>query len=252
MNLVDLSLEGRVAVLELRRPERHNSLVPELLHDLVEAHRSAVDRGAAVGVLAAAGPTFSTGGDLGGIREAADREAYASALVGMLNETILEIGFGPIPMVAAVHGMLTGGSLGLVLACDHVVLADEATIRPWYATVGFAPDGGWTALLPEIIGRRRTASILLTDGTITAAEALAWGLAHETVPAVRVRGRALEAAEQMAAGKSGTRAAIRGLLAADRAGVAAALEAERAAFVAQVVTEESTAGMDAFLRGELR
>ncbi|NIQ52921.1 MAG: enoyl-CoA hydratase/isomerase family protein, partial [Gammaproteobacteria bacterium] len=70
-------------------------------------------------------------------------------------EAILEIAFGPVPMVAAVHGVLTGGSLGLVLACDRVVLAAETTIRSWYATVGFAPDGGWTALLPGVIGRRR-------------------------------------------------------------------------------------------------
>ena len=58
MTFVRLEVEGPVATLELDRPERHNSLIPELLGDLVDAHREAIGRGATVGVLAAAGPTF--------------------------------------------------------------------------------------------------------------------------------------------------------------------------------------------------
>ena len=252
MSMVRVSLDGPIGVLTLSRPERHNSLVPDLLIGLIEGHREIVDRGATVGVLTAAGPTFSTGGDIKAIREADDREAYARHLVGLLNEAVLEIAFGPIPMVAAVHGMLTGGSVGLVLACDRVVLAAETTIRSWYATVGFAPDGGWTALLPGIIGVRRAAAVLLADDTITPAEALAWGVVHEVTPGAAVRDRALETARRIAGTKAGARDAIRRLTAEDRSEVAARLEAELAGFVAQVTTDESTAGMDAFLRGELR
>ena len=250
MSLVRATVDGQVGILELQRPERHNSLIPELLEDLIAAHREIVEGGAAAGVLAAAGPTFSTGGDIGAIREASDRVGYSTELVGTLNQAILALAFGPIPMVAAVHGMVTGGSLGLVLACDHVVVGSTATIRSWYATVGFAPDGGWTALLPGIIGRRRAASVLLTDATITADEALAWGLAHEVVAGERVRDRALDVAARIAEGSPGAVDAIRRLTSADRAVVADSLEAERRAFLTQVVTKEATDGMEGFLRGE--
>lgn len=250
VSLVHASVDDPVGVLELQRPERHNSLVPEILEDLIAAHREVVDRGARVAVLAAAGPTFSTGGDITGIREATDRIEYSGTLVGLLNQAILEMAYGPIPMVAAVHGIVTGGSLGLVLACDHVVVASTATIRSWYATVGFAPDGGWTAMLPEIIGRRRVASVLLTDATISADDAVAWGIADTLVPAVQVRGRALADAARIAAGVPGTMTAIRRLAPESRTAVAGRLEAERSAFLAQVDTPEATEGMDRFLRGE--
>jgi len=59
MSLVRATVDGSVGLLELRRPERHNSLIPELLEDLIAAHREIVDGGAVAGVLAAAGPTFS-------------------------------------------------------------------------------------------------------------------------------------------------------------------------------------------------
>jgi len=252
VSLVAFHLDGAVGVVKLNRPERHNSLVPELLEGLLEAHRDVVAGGVSVILLAAAGRTFSTGGDVVGILGAGDRLAYSKRLVGLLNEVILAFAGGPVPVVGAVHGMVTGGSLGLVLMCDHVVLAAEATIRPWYSIVGFAPDGGWTALLPGVIGARRARSILLTDATITAADALDWGLADEVVPAGRVGERAMEAARKIAAGAPATRAAIRRLTRADLVEAAARLEAEREAFLAQVTTREATEGMNRFLRGELR
>jgi 2-(1,2-epoxy-1,2-dihydrophenyl)acetyl-CoA isomerase len=252
MTLVTARVEHGIGVTELHRPARHNSLVPDLLVDLMTAHREIVDGGAIVGVLAAAGTTFSTGGDIEAIRNASDRVAYAGELVGRLNEAILAIAGGSIPMVAAVHGMVTGGSLGLVLACDHVVMGDRVTIRPWYPAVGFAPDGGWTAMLPAVIGRRRAASVLLTDATTTASEALAWGLADEVVPGDRVRDRAMEAAGRIAGGDPGTRETIRRLTSRDLDAVEDGLERERQEFLRLVDTPAATAGMDRFLRGELR
>jgi 2-(1,2-epoxy-1,2-dihydrophenyl)acetyl-CoA isomerase len=131
-------------------------------------------------------------------------------------------------------------------------MASSATIRPWYLTVGFAPDGGWTALLPDVIGRRRTAAVLLGDETITATQAIEWGLVHRVVPAGDVPGTAREVADRIALGYADAAGAARRLLAADRDRVVRALEAERAAFCEVVVGDEATAGMDAFLGGRLR
>jgi 2-(1,2-epoxy-1,2-dihydrophenyl)acetyl-CoA isomerase len=251
VSLVMGEIRSRVGIIELCRPERHNSLIPDLLDDLMMAHAEVVDGGARAAVLAAAGRSFSTGGDLGAIRDAADRIAYAEVLVGRLNEVILALAGGPIPLVAAVHGVVTGGSLGLVLACDHVVMGEGVTIRPWYASVGFAPDGGWTAILPEVIGRHRAARVLLSDATVTATEAHAWGLADEVVASGLVRDRALEAAERLARAAPGTRAAIRRLAGMDLRVVEDRLDAELRAFLDLVDTPDATAGMDRFLgRGE--
>ncbi|MFE3451958.1 enoyl-CoA hydratase/isomerase family protein [Nonomuraea sp. NPDC059194] len=315
--LVKLEDDGEVATIVLNRPERHNSLVPDLLEDFLEA--VARVKAAAV-VLAAEGRSFSTGGDLRAFADlaaraddprvpvtsdprlavtsdprlastgytlaargdgsliavngdsrravigdslgavtgdpliAGDRErgrtgegnealaGYAHRIVGLLNQAILALLRLDVPVVAAVHGPVTGGALGLVLACDVVLVSPEATFQPWYTTVGFGPDGGWTAMLPQRIGTARAAAIQVLDEPIDAATAVAWGLAHRIEPDVRQAARrtAERAARKRAVGV--TKRLING----DLDEVAARLEAERVAFVRQIVTSEAAEGMAAF------
>ncbi|MCP3996926.1 MAG: enoyl-CoA hydratase/isomerase family protein [bacterium] len=251
--LVKTHRAAPVATVELNRPERHNSLIPELLRDLLDAFAVAAnDDDVHAVVLAAAGKSFSTGGDVLGFSTAGGQLAeYAAETVGLLNEAIMAMIRMDKPIVAAVHGMVTGGSLGLLLGADVVLMAPEATITPWYSTVGYAPDGGWTAILPGIIGKRRVARLLLHDETITADEAVAWGLAAEMVDAPAIRNRAVSIAAEMTGLNPESPPTARSLLGADHEAVAAGLEAERQAFVEQILTPEARRGMDSFL-GRLR
>jgi 2-(1,2-epoxy-1,2-dihydrophenyl)acetyl-CoA isomerase len=240
---------GPVAILTLNRPERHNSLVPPLLEELLnalETIRSQPDLLALV--LQANGPSFSTGGDVRGFYDHGDGlEAYADHLVGLLNQVILALFELPVPTLAAVHGMVTGGSLGLVLACDIVLVAPMASFTPYYSVVGFSPDGGWTALLPAIIGPMRAAEVLLCDRTISAEQAIAWGLANRLVPAERMRDEVLRTAQEVAAKKPGSLRNTKDLLRLAFGDLAARLEAERLHFVRQVTTEEAQRGIVDFL-----
>lgn len=245
---------GPVSVLTLNRPERHNSLVPAFLEELlaaVEALRA--EAGVRAVVLQANGRSFSTGGDVAGFLEGMDNlEAYADTVVGLLNQVILALFELPVPVVAAVHGIVTGGSLGLVLGADLVLVAPEASFTPYYSVVGFSPDGGWTALLPAIIGRKRTAETLLHNRTITAEQAVAWGLASRIVPAERIREEALKAAQEIAAKKPGSIGHTKRLLGMALGDIAASLEAERAHFVQQIATQEAREGILAFVEGRLK
>jgi 2-(1,2-epoxy-1,2-dihydrophenyl)acetyl-CoA isomerase len=247
--LVKRQRSGTVATLVLNRPERHNSLVPELLSELLAGFDEAgSDPGVRAVVLAAEGRSFSTGGDVRGFFSAGDDlEQYAAETVGLLNRVMLAMLRLPQPVVVAVHGMVTGGSLGLVLAGDVVLMAPEATIAPWYGAVGFSPDGGWTALLPDVIGAKRAARVLFRNESIDAAAALAWGLATEIVPSDQIEERAVTVALEIAALKPGSTASSKRLLHHDLDDVAARLEAERAAFVQQILTPEAQKGMAAFL-----
>ncbi len=246
--LVQLAIDGDVATLTLNRPERHNSLIPELLTELLaalDALRARPELRAAV--LQANGRSFSTGGDVLGFYASADRAAYAADLVGLLNRAILGLIELPTPVVAAVHGIVTGGSLGLVLGADIVLAAPGASFTPYYTTVGFSPDGGWATLLPALVGRQRVAEVLLLDRPIAAEEAVAWGLATRLVPASSIREEALAVAHSIAGQLPGSVRRTRRLLWGDTAQIAAALEAERQAFVAQIVEAEAERGMAAFL-----
>lgn len=250
MRLVRVEREGGVTAVTLDRPFRHNSLVPELLEQLCDAWQAAeADPEVRACVLAAEGRSFSTGGDVRAFSEHAggDLAGYASTTVGLLNRAILSMVELPVPIVAAVHGMVTGGSLGLVLAADLVLVAPEATFTPWYGVVGFAPDGGWTAMLPDVIGRSRAADVLYGNRTIDADLAVAWGVANRVVPAERLRDEAVAVAGAIAGMVPGAiRHAKRGLW-PDVDRLATRLEAERRRFVEQVVTEEARAGMERFL-----
>jgi len=246
--LVTLQRRGAIALISLNRPARHNALVPGLLDALVQALGHPDSQGAAALVLRAEGRSFSTGGDLAGFRDHRDTIGdYAHALVGQLNAAIIAIYTHPAPVVCAVQGQVTGGSLGLLLAADHVIMRRGVTITPYYSVVGFSPDGGWTAMLPEIIGRQRTMDWLASNASHDADACLALGLAHE-VADDDSDAAALQWAERVAEKNAGSMARTRRLLNAGSDVLRHRLEAERENFVVQVQTRSALDGIDLFLR----
>src|SRR5690606_40151883 len=121
----------------LGRARMRNALVPGLLLALCvcleELGRR--DEPRAV-VLAADGDSFSIGGDLRRLAremQGAALETYSAELVGLLNQAIVSLLRLPQPVVGAVHGIVAGGAVGLVLGCDVVVAADDCRFEPRYA-----------------------------------------------------------------------------------------------------------------------
>ena len=245
--LVTLDVTGSSAVIRLNRPARHNALVPGLLEELLDALADERSCKARAVILAAEGPSFSTGGDLLGFwRHRHDIADYAQRLVGLLNQVMLSIITHPAPVACAVHGQVTGGSLGFLLAADRVIMQRDICITPWYSEVGFSPDGGWTALLPGIIGRQQSLDWLRDNTSVTAQECLNMGVAHELV-ASDVCAAALAWSGQFATMKE-----VNTELMHPRAGrnveeISQGLEAERLAFVRQIQTPEAIAGIAKFL-----
>ena len=247
--MILLQQQGPIVILTLNRPERHNSLVPELLAAFLEA-LTAIEANTAVHavVLQANGRSFSTGGDaLGFVQHADDIAAYSHRIVGLLNQVILAMLDLRVPIVTAVHGILTGGSLGFIMGSDIVLVTPQASFAPFYSTVGPSPDGGWAVLLPLLIGKRRAAEVLYLNTAIDAQTAVAWGLANRIVPAAAIRSEVQHVAEAIAAKKAGSIRHTKQLLNWDRDEIAARLEAELDHFLAQIVTDEAIAGFRDFL-----
>lgn len=158
---------------------RSNALEPRLLSALLgaldELERSGVQR-----ALLCGGPNFSTGGDVSRFFEAASRnaaEAYADEVVPALQSFVARMIAMPVLFATAARGAITGGSAGFLFASDIAALAPDAFVQPFYATMGFAPDGGWTAILPERIGAGAAARWLHCDERLSAGDLLAQGLA---------------------------------------------------------------------------
>lgn len=245
MSAVTLTYADGVAVLTLNRPERCNALSDDLLDDLNTALESLENSRALI--LRASGRHFSTGGDVARFAQevaAGNGRAYARAVVGGLNRAILRLAALPCPVLAEVQGALTGGSLGLVLAADLVAMDRRAFIQPFYSTVGFAPDGGWTAMLPACIGARQARKIQLLNQRIGADAALALGIADLVCDDLASASAGWLA---ILANKVPGALAVTKRLTRDLAALEAALEAEREAFVERIDTDEVRDGMARFL-----
>lgn len=249
MSEVTLEISSAVATITLRRAHRHNTLVPSFLSELRDAFRRAGSApGVAAVVLSAEGSTFSTGGDVRAFWDHRDdSEPYARETVGGLHALMVDMMRLPHPIVVGVGGMVTGGSLGLVLASDVVIVSPEATFTPWYSVVGFSPDGGWTALLPHMIGRARVADVLHTNRTITAEESVAWGLASRLVAPADLDAAAQTLALEIAGFRHGSQRSIKRLLGGDIDDAEVRLAVEEERFVTQIATDEARQGMARFL-----
>ncbi len=250
-DLVLVAVEDRVARLTLNRPARHNSLVPELMDDL-HAALDRIEREDLVAVvLAGKGPSFSSGGDVAAFAALprGERRAYAGRLVGSLNRAILRLLDLPCPLIVRLHGLATGGSCGFVFAADLVAMAPAAFLAPYYVDVGFAPDGGWTALLPERIGAARAAAIQLLNQRVGPAEAVALGLATALVAEERLDAQVAAWTGTLKAKAQASLAATRALLMPPwrAAAIRAGLERERAHFMDLIDSPQAEAGMARFL-----
>ena len=259
--LVLLTLAPPLATITLNRPERHNSLIPELLEDLLTAFETVrAEPDIRAVMLQANGRSFSTGGDLQGFAdhlsphpqplsrgERGALEEYSHRIVGLLNQVILTMLDFPCPIITAVHGIVTGGSLGLVLASDVVLVSEGASFTPYYSVVGFSPDGGWTAMLPNLIGLRRTSEILLANRTITAEQAVAWGLANHLVPAETLHADAHTLAQKIASHQPHSILQTKQALRSHLGDVETRLETERERFVQTIMRPETQESMIRFM-----
>lgn len=250
MTVVNYHTEDGVACLTLNRPSRHNALVPELLDELLDKLDVCRQERPAVLILEAEGRSFSSGGDVAGFYDTprGQRGAYAAKVVGALNQVILSLLDLPMPTIASVQGLVSGGSLGLVLACDLAIASDKASFAPWYSVVGFSPDGGWSALLPERIGRARALEVQLTNRSIDADEAHRLGLVQYRTDTPGLAPLSREIATAIRDKQAGSLRHTLALTRPDRAQAAAGLEAEYRHFLEQIESDEADHGMAAFLR----
>jgi len=248
---VQIERQDGVLRLTLNRPGRANSLTPGLLDALCEALGGAGNARAVI--ITGTGTSFSCGGDVAAIRDNSDDperlQTYCEALLSALNRTLLQIRALPCPVIAAVNGPVTGGSLGLMLTADLSVMARTAFIQPYYAKMGFAPDGGWTALLPDRIGRARTASWLALDTRISAEQALEMGVTDRIADVSALEATISDMLCELEQHDAGVIATSRRLLdrQAGPAGLADRLEAERLAFMTHISRPETRDRMDHFL-----
>ncbi len=135
------------------------------------------DEGVRAIVLTGAGGAFSAGGDIAGFLEASAEELSRLAWNVAAPERC------PKPVIAAISGYCLGVGLELALACDFRICSEDAQLGLPEVGLGMIPGSGGTQRLARIVGLSRAKDVIMRRKRISAADALAWGLVSEVVPA---------------------------------------------------------------------
>ena len=204
MNELDLTMtpsdlhfemRGAVAVIRLSRPAKRNALSDGLILALRNLFETLPPEAKAA-VLHGEGDHFCAGLDLSELKE---RDAGQGLMHSRSWHAALErVQFGPVPVVAALHGAVVGGGLELASAC-HIRVADDTV---FYAlpegSRGIFVGGGGSVRIPKLIGVARMTDMMLTGRVYNAFEGERIGLAQYLTPAGQAFDKAMELAERMA------------------------------------------------------
>lgn len=237
-----------IATIRFNRPEVLNAINLETARAFGAAVDAVTaDDGVRVIVLAAEGQAFIAGGDLGYFRAAADRAAAAEVLIATMHAPLLKLARDRRPVLASLKGAVAGGGVGVALAADLAVAADDVRFNLAYVAVAASPDCGSTWNLVHLVGLRKAMELALLGDSVDAAEALRLGLVNRVVPRAELDDATESVARRMAALSPLALARTKALLrAAVHAPLEAQLDAERAAFAAGAVTADFAEALDAF------
>ena len=250
---IQLEMHGSVCVLTLNRPERLNALNVQVANDFKAAVAEARERGARAIVLTGAGRAFSAGGDLREMQEIAKSdgrvEAFFDEPLRVLNEAILLIRETPIPFIAAVNGVASGGGCNLALACDLVIAAESARFNQAFIKIGLTPDCGGTFMLPRLVGWKRATELLFTGELVGAKAAAEMGMINSAVPDEELMSRAMAMAENLAQAPTAAIAEIKMLLDASATNdLRSQLNLEHKTQIESGKTKDFVEGVSAFLQ----
>jgi 2-(1,2-epoxy-1,2-dihydrophenyl)acetyl-CoA isomerase len=250
---VQLDVQGGVATITLNRPEVLNALDLPMAEALVRAIQVCMDdNGIRAVLLTGAGHGFCAGGDMKAawehIQAGGDPRHFFRDLTVPLHRLIADMRQMEKPIVAAINGAAGGAGVSLAAACDLRLAAESARLKQAYTSIGLVPDGGWTAIVPQIIGAARAAELLLLDPVLDARQAAALGLVHEVVPDDGLAERAREVATRLAQGPTTAFGGAKALVnAALFPMLEVQLERERQRIIAQGSTRDFLEGVSAFV-----
>ena len=235
---------GRVGLVTLNRPQALNALNHALMTELMDA-LDAFDKNEAIGAMVITGSekAYAAGAD---IKEMADKSAMQ-----MTREDHIAV-FGRIrairrPVIAAVSGWALGGGCEIAMSCDMIVASETAKFGQPEITIGVIPGAGGTQRLTRAVGKAIAMEMMLNNRTLTAEEALRYGLVNRVVGVDAYLDEAIKLAQEIASrAPVAIRSAKKMVNQAYERFLGEALEEEKKEFYNLFTTEDQKEGMRAF------
>jgi enoyl-CoA hydratase len=240
-----IEIQERVGLIRFNRPKSRNALNSPMLRELMEA-LEAFDADDDIGAIVIAGDdkAFAAGADI--------KQMAGASVVEMLKSDFIPT-FDRLrgikkPVIAAVCGWALGGGCELAMACDMIIAAENARFGQPEISLGVIPGAGGTQRLPRAVGKAIAMEMVLNNRTLSAGEALGYGLVNRIVPVESYLDEALKLAAEIAsraplavrAGKEAVNAAFETFL-------SEGLAAEMDLFYRLFSTTDQKEGMSAFI-----
>ncbi len=244
-NELIVSAADGVTTITLNRPDALNAITPSMLEALDAAVAAAdADPEQRIVVLTGTGRAFSAGVDL----KALGQTSPANGVVGTLldepaRRLTNRLSTMPTVSIAKVNGFCFTGALEIALACDLMVVAEEAKVGDTHAKFALRPTWGMSQRLPRAVGPAKARELSFTARTFTGVEALEMGMACRAVPAAELDAEVASLSADIVANSAGSLAAYKDLYdASDRLGLSDGLAYEAANDYPIADTAERLAG----------
>jgi enoyl-CoA hydratase/carnithine racemase len=208
-NFLKIEREGAIVTLTMSQPSTRNALtgntaVPEFVRACEDITS---DRGIRAVILTAAGPVFSSGGNVKDMQRYYTeeltpdviREEYRNG-IQRLPKALYNL---DVPLIAAVNGPAIGAGLDLTCMCDIRIASEKATFAESFVKVGIVPGDGGAWLLPRVVGMSKASEMAFTGDVLSAHEALACGLVSRVVAHEDLLAEANKLAVRIAANPAG-------------------------------------------------
>jgi 2-(1,2-epoxy-1,2-dihydrophenyl)acetyl-CoA isomerase len=209
-----LSVDDSIARITINRPKQFNAIDVQTAVELLEAATRCEENDVRAVVITGAGEkAFCAGGDVVAFAAQQDRVGdLIDEMTKYLHTALAKFAHMRAPVIAAVNGVAAGAGLGLVAAADYAIAVESARFASAYTKIGLTPDGSSTYFLPRIIGRRRALELFLTNRSLTADEAVDWGLVNRTVSADQLANEVTALASTLASGPTQSYGSVKDLL----------------------------------------
>jgi 2-(1,2-epoxy-1,2-dihydrophenyl)acetyl-CoA isomerase len=247
---VELEVADGVATVTLAKVDTRNSIdIPMAAETCARVQEAAGRDDVGVILVRADGPAWCVGGAIDVFLDAGSgAHDYLIELGRSINPLVTTLHECPKITIAAVHGAVGGGGLGIMLAHDMAVAAEGTVFALGYSRIATNPDGGNSYFLTRAVGYRRALELYLTNERLDAARALELGMVNRVVPADELQAHAAALAAQIAAGPWKAHASAKRLLRQAGDGLLARqLDDEIRWFADNTVEADFTEGLRAFV-----
>ena len=196
LHMLQIESAGAVLHVRLNRPAKRNSVSDELLAQLHTVWVN-IPSSIKVAVLSGEGEHFCAGLDLSEVSE-------RNVVEGMHHSRSWHacfdaIQYGPVPVIAVLHGAVVGGGLELASSAHLRVAEASAFYALPEGTRGIFVGGGGSVRISRLVGVSRMTDMMLTGRVFDAAEGERLGLSNYLVGEGEGIAKALQLATRIAA-----------------------------------------------------